>query len=181
VKLERLKRIMAQTSVLTMTLGAILVATAAPAQAGTYVSMYAAHSTLQNIAKSWTAIFPEGEDANYGALRHYSSAGGYMEWVIQDHAPNGHTIQEEHGRGRCLDSNSAGNAYGIPCNGGQYQRWDFIYEGKMTDSYYQRSWDVYTIVDRATGRCLDGNGVVGYTLGCNGGAYQRWFLININE
>lgn len=175
----KLKRIMAQMAVVTMTLGAALAVTAIPAQAG-YVSVYAAHSTLQNIARSWTVLFPEGEDPNYGAAREYSN-NGYTEWIIQDHAPNGHTIQEEHGRGRCLDSNHAGNLYGIPCNGGGYQRWDFIYQGQMRDIYYQRYWDVYEIVDRATGLCLDGNGSEGYTLGCNGGSFQRWFLIDINE
>jgi len=135
---------------------------------------------LQNIATSWTKLAIEGEDPNGGSAREYSATTGYLEWNIQDHAPNGHTIQEYFGQGRCLDSNEAGSAYGIPCNGGGYQRWDFNYQGQMWDSYYQQTWDVYEIIDRQTGRCLDGDGVNGYTNPCNGGAYQRWFMIQIN-
>jgi hypothetical protein len=50
----------------------------------------------------------------------------------------------------------------------------------MTDPFYHQIWDVYEIINRATGRCLDANGSTAHTLPCNGGAYQRWFMIPIN-
>jgi hypothetical protein len=180
VKLDRLKRIMAQTTVLTMTLGATLVATALPAQAQ-YVSVNATDSALQNIATSWTKLAIAGENPNYGEALKYSAWVGYNEWIIQDNAPNGHTIREYRIPGRCLDSNWAGNLYGHNCIASGYQRWHFNYTGKMWDSYYQQVWDTYEIRNAVTGLCLDSNATVGYTMGCNGGAYQRWFLIDINN
>lgn len=177
MKMNRFKRRLIQATSVFLTLGSGLVLTALPAQAQ-YVSVYASDSTLQNIARSHTVIAIEGVNSNYGAAREYSN-NGYTEWVIQDHAPNGHTIQEYRSPGRCLDSNAAGTAYGIPCNGGGYQKWHFNYLGKQRDSYYQRDWDVYEIINTATGRCLDANGVTAYTLPCNGGDYQHWFMIDI--
>jgi serine/threonine-protein kinase len=56
--------------------------------------------------------------------------------------------------GRCLDSNAAGNAYTLPCNGGQYQDW-YLYqyeESLPTTTVY-----FYAYQDAATGRCLDSN------------------------
>jgi hypothetical protein len=56
--------------------------------------------------------------------------------------------------GRCLDSNAAGNAYTLPCNGGAYQDW-YLYE-------YEESLPTTTVYffayqDAATDRCLDSN------------------------
>lgn len=82
--------------------------------------------------------------------------------------------------GYCLDSNTNGKGnnvgavYVIPCNGGDYQKWDIYLD--TSDGYYQ-------LVDRATARCLDSNFgasrsplVSGdaYALPCNGGPYQHW-------
>ncbi|MFI6271107.1 RICIN domain-containing protein [Micromonospora zamorensis] len=169
---------LAQVAVVTVTLSAALVVTAAPAQAQ-YVSVYASDSVLQNIAKSYMRLAIAGRDANYGEAWEYSADIGYMEWRVQDHAPNGHTIQEYRSPGLCLDSNHAGQLYGMACNGGDHQRWHFDYLGTQRDAYYGRTWTVYRIVNKATGRCLDANGERGYTLGCNNGDYQRWFMIDI--
>jgi hypothetical protein len=175
----RPKRIIAQAVVVVMALGGVLVGTALPAHAE-YRSINITHADLQNIARAWTLLGIAGEDPNYGAASEYGQPTGYAEWNIQDHSPNGHTIQEYYSPGRCLDSNFAGAAYGIPCNGGGYQRWDFFYEGQATDPFYHLTWDTYEIIDRATQRCLDANGSAAYTLPCNGGDYQRWFINQIS-
>lgn len=64
----------------------------------------------------------------------------------------------------CLDSDANGNVYGIPCNGGDYQRW---YEVKTSTGW--------KLQNKATGRILDSdaNGNV-YTLPDNGSNWQRW-------
>ncbi|MFF2011202.1 RICIN domain-containing protein [Streptomyces sp. NPDC058195] len=67
--------------------------------------------------------------------------------------------------GRCLDSNGAGRAYALGCNGGGNQSWtvEFNHTGGGA------------LKDVATGRCLDSNGAGEvYALGCNGGDNQRW-------
>jgi hypothetical protein len=177
MRTNRLNRSLIRAVAVIIALSSAAALTTLPAQAQ-YVAVYASDSTLQNIAKSHTVLAIEGEDRNYGAAREYSS-NGYTEWVIENHHPNGHTIREYRSPGRCLDSNGAGDAYGIPCNGGGYQKWHFNYRGKKRDAYYQRSWDVYEIINTVTGRCLDANGAKGYTSGCNGGDYQLWFMIDI--
>jgi ricin-type beta-trefoil lectin protein len=70
--------------------------------------------------------------------------------------------------GHCLDSNWAGQAYALTCNGGNYQKWTVV------DRSDNRG--VYTyIVDFETGKCLDSNSSGSlYTLSCNGGNYQCW-------
>ncbi len=59
-----------------------------------------------------------------------------------------------------LDSNSGGDVYILSANSGQNQQWNWNSDG--------------TIVDVATGRCLDSSGyyVTVFTRPCNGGDYQ---------
>lgn len=66
--------------------------------------------------------------------------------------------------GFCLDSNTAGSAYTLGCNGGSFQKWTWT--GGSASVEHR---------NLATGLCLDSNtaGRV-YTLGCNGGNFQRW-------
>ena len=65
----------------------------------------------------------------------------------------------------CLDSDYAGNVYGLGCNGGFFQSWEWV-------------WTTQEFRNTQTGRCLDSNynGQV-YTLPCNGGRFQKWAFI----
>jgi serine/threonine-protein kinase len=78
--------------------------------------------------------------------------------------------------GRCLDSNwtstpwtpgTAGNAYALPCNGGDYQKWQVAWMGAPNAGF--------RLTDYATGLVLDSNayGYV-YMMYDNGGNNQRW-------
>lgn len=79
--------------------------------------------------------------------------------------------------GHCLDSNStgnnSGNAYMLPCNGGNYQNW-----------YYLGSafGGAYLLVDAQTGLCLipTGSTSIG-TTGCNSyDGYDSWYPVSVN-
>lgn len=61
--------------------------------------------------------------------------------------------------GRCLDSNSAGAAYTLPCNGGAYQQWVELTE-KSGSAYPNR------LIDLATNRCLTNDSGQVYTYPC---------------
>jgi Ricin-type beta-trefoil lectin domain len=71
--------------------------------------------------------------------------------------------------GFCLDSNYAGNAYTLPCNGGNYQKWYIVVPTGLAAN-------AGTIGDYQTGLCLDSNSAGNvYTDPCNGNnAYQNW-------
>ncbi|MET8980103.1 RICIN domain-containing protein [Streptomyces sp. NPDC004539] len=92
--------------------------------------------------------------------------GGYYE-VVQNDAV-----------WKCLDSNHQGQAYGLGCNGGDYQRWRVEDLGSRWIDRIQRNTNVYRLVNKATGRCLDANydGAL-YTFPCNGGNYQMWYHV----
>jgi Ricin-type beta-trefoil lectin domain len=71
--------------------------------------------------------------------------------------------------GLTLDSNTSGNVYALPANGGSFQKWVVA----------RSDFGTVTLRDLATSRCLDSNtnGDV-YTLGCSGGSFQKWIVIN---
>jgi hypothetical protein len=75
--------------------------------------------------------------------------------------------------GRCLDSNTSGSAYMLPCNGGDYQSW-----------YYLGSdWSgAILLVDVHTGRCIAPTGATSIgTTGCNSNdAYDSWRPVSVN-
>jgi hypothetical protein len=81
---------------------------------------------------------------------------------------SGTTTLQDMQTGRCVDSNTTGTAYTLPCSGSGYQEWAPT-EGTEESVRY------VVLVDQASGRCLDSNanGAV-YTLPCNGGAFQKW-------
>ena len=170
MRITHIRRAVIQAVVAVLVVGGTLVVTSEPALAVNTWGM------LVNVPRPDMAISIQGEDTNYGRAHEYGIASGYNFWDVVDRG-DGHTMQErdawEH---RCLDSNFAGEVYGIPCNGGGYQRWWWNYKGTWYISWYGKSYDVYEIVNKATGRCLDANGADVYTLACNGGNYQRWYV-----
>jgi hypothetical protein len=81
--------------------------------------------------------------------------------------------------GYCLDSNTAGSVYVLPCQvpGNKFQDWNWT-EWKAY-SPYQGYYYFYSIKDQATGRCLDSNaaGQVYATNPCQapGNGFQDWY------
>lgn len=103
------------------------------------------------------AMFPCNGNGRVGNGFTFAGMGGQAPGAI-----NRFFIRDK--AGRCLDSNAAGNVYNIPCNGGNFQKWD---EFAWNNGGHE--WR-----NAATGRCLDSNGHDVYTHVCNGGQYQRW-------
>jgi hypothetical protein len=84
-------------------------------------------------------------------------------------------VQLKHGEntGFCLDSNYSGSVYILPCNGGNYQRWNVV----------STSNNNYQLQDNQTGLCLYANWnwgtIVPITQGCNSGdADQNFQWVN---
>lgn len=73
--------------------------------------------------------------------------------------------------GYCLDSNSSFDVYMLPCNGGNFQKWNVTLQDEPCGD--GACYPQITLQDVATGYCLDGNGTSLYTHVC-GGAYQVW-------
>jgi len=76
--------------------------------------------------------------------------------------PRGDTARkfENYMTGRGLDSDHGGRVYSLDCNSSPHQKWEW-----QSDE---------TIVNVATGKCLDGYGHTINALPCNGRAYQKW-------
>ncbi|MFI0794576.1 RICIN domain-containing protein [Micromonospora rubida] len=174
MKVGRLKRVIARLAVLMVAIGAPAVVTATPAQAQ-YVSI-TTYGVLYNFANSQRFSLVHWRSDNNvtmdGATRH--------TLLIMDGPPNGHIIATNI-NGMCLDSNFGGGVYVMGCSSGvnKHQRWHFNATGvRRAIKYGQPSGDVqsYQIINVATGRCLDGNTSDAYTLPCNGGDHQRWYI-----
>lgn len=80
--------------------------------------------------------------------------------------------------GYCLDSNSQGKVYQLPCQvpGNKFQDWTWT--EWQAYSPYQGYYYFYSIQDQATGRCLDSNAQYQtYTNPCQapGNAFQDWY------
>ncbi|MFI9270811.1 RICIN domain-containing protein [Kitasatospora sp. NPDC052896] len=68
--------------------------------------------------------------------------------------------------GRCLDSNTSGSVYTLPCSGNNWQNW---IETNGSNGNL-------TLRDAQTGRCLDSNASGSlYTLPCSGNNWQNWY------
>lgn len=80
-------------------------------------------------------------------------------WNIVDAATN-----------RCLDSNDNGDVYTLPCNGGNYQNWNQIYQSNQT----------YVLEDMQTGFCLGAFGNSDVMAKCgsvSGQSDYRWYMV----
>ncbi|WP_433349227.1 RICIN domain-containing protein [Micromonospora sp. CA-111912] len=161
MRVGRIKRAIARLAVVMVAIGAPAMVTATPAQAQ-YVSVNA-WGFLYNgtsIAKSLAV--------SNGVVK-LSSNQPRQAWIIQDNAPNGHTIFHATG---CLDSNRWGQVYILGCNNGDYQRWHF---NKVSTSGPVQ-WE---IINKATGNCLSVNvpeNGTAYTSGCYNSSNQDWFI-----
>lgn len=70
--------------------------------------------------------------------------------------------------GRCLDSNSDGKVYTLPCNGGSFQKWRLVQQNGPRS---------YWLANVATGKCLaaqEGHMLV-YATGCSGGGMENYW------
>jgi len=73
----------------------------------------------------------------------------------------------------CLDSDNGGNAYALPCNGGNYQNWQIQFYASID------GFDTYRVVNQQTHRCLDGNDNSVYTNPCQDPNYwQKWRVLS---
>jgi chitinase len=130
-----------------------------PASNGQGNDMYSLISQLENAypnqfggVMGWNFLLDSQDGGNWSGQMLYSILTTESNWIGVDGQTN-----------LCLDSNYNAfnhNVYTDPCNGGNYQNWQFV---------------LNTIVDAQTGLCLDSD-IYGnvYTDSCNTGNYQNW-------
>jgi Ricin-type beta-trefoil lectin domain-like len=106
----------------------------------------------------------DGLDAKVSTRRN----GGIPWRFLGTDVPGCYRLVDEY-TGRVLDSNANQQAYTLPPNDGNYQKWRMIDDG---EGY----WCLHNL---STGLALDSNADEdAYTMQPNDGAYQRWsFLI----
>ncbi|MGC4807210.1 RICIN domain-containing protein [Micromonospora sp. DT233] len=163
-------------AVVMVAIGAPAMVTATPAQA-VYVSVKAG-GQLRNFAVPSVGLLRTGSQPVPPNTQSISMGSPPFSWAIYDGPPRGHEIYFNNlvGNSSCMDSNAAGQLYWMNCNNGAYQRWHFNLIDWRVDPVTGKVFNAYEIINTATGRCLDGNGQLAYTGGCNKGLYQRWFI-----
>ncbi|MEY9913684.1 hypothetical protein ABIA35_009958 [Catenulispora sp. MAP12-49] len=76
--------------------------------------------------------------------------------------------------GRCLDSNTGGSAYALPCNGGQFQNWVFYLNGGNGAGLQ----DLQTGLCLTTGTQVNSSLVMMKTASCAGNAVNFGVVAN---
>jgi hypothetical protein len=105
---------------------------------------------------------------NYGQVYTETCTSGLSdEWLLGiTPSSNPNFALQSVTTGLWLDSNSSGDLYALPGNGGAYQSWVDLYPNDNGVDAFQ---------DVATGRWLDSNSSgAAYTLPGNGDTYQSW-------
>ncbi|WP_320068424.1 hypothetical protein [Micromonospora sp. RTGN7] len=166
VKVGSLKRAIARLAVVVVAIGAPAMVTATPAQAQ-YVSVNAWGMIFNEYQWTKTLTWSISTPRFIYASDNILGSQPRQSWIVQDNAPNGHTIFHADG---CLDSNAQGEPYVMGCNGGNYQRWHFNRVNTSGKAVWQ-------IQNKATGLCLENwnNGGV-WALPCANKSGQRWFM-----
>jgi hypothetical protein len=145
----RVARIMA----LLLCIGAMTVATPAPASADPEHGLRNVATQLCLASQEPHAIYTQTCFSGYGPHLWHHHAGRYAYRVMN------------YTTGVCLDSNASGEVYGNPCTDyNAYQEW------RITSNTFGAQ-----LRNVATGRCLDSNTNEDvYTYPCNDGNFQRW-------
>jgi serine/threonine-protein kinase len=123
------------------------------------------------ILRNWATGVCLDSNENGDAYAIGCNGGNYQNWFTPG---TGITIYSEDGNhpviglrndqtDRCLDSNSGGSVYTLPCNDGDNQYW--MWFGDEYNGTYE---------DYATQLCLTANGNALYTAPCDNDGYEQW-------